>query len=91
MRRIDILTADLCDEIDDLKEAVEYWKSKYERERAELDRMISERIIDSQNGVKTALALAFAFQDKEDGSLSIPKENREALANKLSINKTDQP
>lgn len=81
MKRYEILVADLCEEIDALKESVAYWRNKYESERNERNKESSKRLEESKKGVANALLLALSVTDNPDGSLSISKETREELAN----------
>jgi hypothetical protein len=87
--RSNLLFQELCMEIDDLREAVAYWKEKYEKEATENNRRIDEQLKSSQVGVANMLALAFALQDNQDGSLSISKEKRLVLCDTIKTTTTD--
>lgn len=81
MKTIDLTVSKLCDEIDYLKEEVEYWKQKFEAERGENNTLLKERMEEAQKGVATALMLCMSVKDAPDGSLVIDKEDRKELAN----------
>lgn len=70
----------LCLEIDDLKEQVEFWKSKYETEIQERNIEWKERSEEAMRGVGNALLFALSVQDDENGNLVISKESRKELA-----------
>jgi hypothetical protein len=90
MNRQDVLIYDLCDEIDELKAAVKYWKQKFEEERAENIKATNERLEESKKGIANALLLCLSVKDNPDGSLSISKEDRYMLAeNILSSDQDD--
>lgn len=78
--RKEILVSDLCNEIDSLKEEVEFWKEKYEKEREEYLSVQSRHWEDTKKGVANALMFALHVKDAEDGSLVIRKEDRKVLA-----------
>lgn len=80
MQRIEILTADLCEEIDYWKSEANKWKSLYEEERDANIKAMNERFEESKKGVANALLFALSVSDNPDGSLSINKENRKQLA-----------
>lgn len=80
MKTIDKTVFDLCDEVDYWKEQAEYWKAKYEEERKKYDQMLNENLDRAKQGVANALKFALSVQEGEDGSLLIPKENRQQLA-----------
>ena len=70
----------LCEEIDDLKEAVEYYKNLYETERASNNKMLKDNLDSAKKGVANALRFALSISDDENGNLVISKENRKDLA-----------
>jgi hypothetical protein len=70
----------LCGEIDDLKEAVAYWKQMYETERDENTKQLNDRLEESKKGVANALMFALSVSDDENGNMVVSKENRKALA-----------
>jgi len=70
----------LCEEIDDLKEAVEYYKNLYETERASNNKMLNDNLDSAKKGVANALRFALSISDDENGNLVISKENRKDLA-----------
>jgi len=70
----------LCEEIDDLKEEVKYWKQRYENEVQERNAEWKERNEQAMQGVANALHFALSVKDDENGNLVISKENREHLA-----------
>ena len=74
----------LCQEIDDLKEAVNYWKTMYETERNENMKALNERLEQSKKGIADALMFALSVSDNENGDLVISKENRMFLAENLN-------
>lgn len=80
MRKSDATFIDLCDEIDELKDAVSYWKQMYENERDASIKQMNERFEETKKGVGQALMFALSVRDNEDGSLSISKEDRKQLA-----------
>lgn len=82
-RKIDLLVSDLCDEIDELRHKVGYWKAKYIEERDARNIELNERLEESKKGVANALMFCLAIKDNEDGSLSITKEGRQSLAENI--------
>lgn len=70
----------LCEEIDDLKEAVTYWKEMYEIEKSENTRQLNESLESSKKGIANALMIALSCSDDENGNLVISKDNRATLA-----------
>lgn len=70
----------LCEEVDDLKHEVRFWKEKYEAERLELMEHLNQSIASSKKGIATALMLAFSVTDDEHGNLVLSKEDRSELA-----------
>ena len=70
----------LCQEIDDLKETVEYYKHLYETERATNNLMLKENLLSANQDVANALRLALCVSDDENGNLVISKEDRKYLA-----------
>ncbi len=70
----------LCEEIDDLKEAVAYWKQMYETERDENTKQLNDRLEESKKEVANALMFALSVSDDENGNMVVSKENRKALA-----------
>lgn len=80
MTTVDRTFYSLCDEIDDLKEAVAYWKQRYENEVQERNAEWKERNEQAMQGVANALRFALAVSDDENGNLVISKENRKELA-----------
>lgn len=70
----------LCYEIDDLKEAVAYWKDKYEEVVAERNAEWAERSKQTLQDVGNALRFALSVTDDIDGNLVISKEDRINLA-----------
>lgn len=83
MKTMDITFYSLCAEIDNLKEAVAYWKEMYETEKAENNKQLKESLEQSKKGVANALMFAFSASDDEKGNLVISKENRKLLAENL--------
>jgi citrate synthase len=83
MKTMDRTFYSLCEEIDDLKEAVAYWKGMYETERDENNKQLNERLEQSKKGVANALMFALSVSDDENGNLVISKENRKSLAENL--------
>jgi hypothetical protein len=79
-RQIDLTVSQLCYKIDDLREEVEYWKTKYEEEVAENNKRLNESIEMSKRGLANALMFALSVTDDEKGNLVIPKEKRKKLA-----------
>ena len=80
MTTVDRTFYSLCDEIDDLKEAVEYWETMYETERAANNKMLNDNLENAKQGVANALRFALSVSDDENGNLVISKENRKDLA-----------
>jgi hypothetical protein len=70
----------LCYEIDDLKDQVEYWKTKYEAEIQENIQRTNESIENSKKGIANALMFALSVRDDENGNLVIDREDRKTLA-----------
>ena len=70
----------LCEEIDYLKEEVEYYKNLYETERADNCKMLNDSIDNAKQGVANALLFALSVTDDENGNLIISKEDRKNLA-----------
>ena len=80
MKKIDRTFHSLCEEIDDLKEAVEYWKTMYKTERATNNKMLNDNLETAKQGVANALRFDLYVSDDENGNLVISKENRKDLA-----------
>lgn len=80
MKTIEKNIYQLCSQIDDLKEEVLYWQTKYEEERAMNNKMLTENLASAQKGVAKALMLALSVKDDENGNLIIDKECRKELA-----------
>ena len=83
MKTMDRTFYSLCEEIDDLKEQVSYWKQMYEAERDEYNIQLNERLEQSKKGVANALMFALSVSDDENGNLVISKKNRKSLAKNL--------
>ena len=83
MRTIEINTYQLCNQIDNLKEEVLYWRKMYEDEKQFNNQMLSENLATAKAGVANALMFALSIKDDENGNLIINKEDRGKLANKL--------
>jgi hypothetical protein len=66
----------LCLEIDELKNEVEYWHSKYEEEKKANASMIDKALLDSRKDIVKAFVFVISVND---GNLVINKENRESL------------
>ena len=81
MKTIEINTYQLCNKIDDLKEEVAYWQTKYEEEKAMNNTMLNENLASAQKGVRNALMFALSVKDDTNGNLVIDKESRKELAN----------
>ena len=79
MKTIDTKFYLLCEEIDNLKEEVEYYKNLYETERADNFKMLNDNIDNAKQGVANALLFALSVTDDENGNLVISKENRKCL------------
>ena len=77
----------LCNQIDELKEEIDYWKSKFEEERNENNRMINENLSAANQGVRNALMFALCVSDNENGDLVISNENRKVLAENIKLTK----
>lgn len=80
MKRIEINIYQLCDEIDDLKEEVAYWKKAYENERDINIATTNERFEESKKGIANALKFMLAVKDDENGNLVINSADRKELA-----------
>lgn len=85
--RSEKLFLELCEEIDQLKweldqtkRDVEYWKTEYQKTLSKYTKSVND-------GVGFALKFALSVKDTEDGSLIIPKENRDLLHNTLKPQK----
>jgi hypothetical protein len=74
----------LCQEIDDLNESVEYWKSLYEAERKINNDRLNENLESAKQGVANALRFALSVSDDENGNLVISKDDRKQLAENWS-------
>lgn len=85
MKQIEKTFYSLCEEIDDLKEAVKYWKNLYETERATNNKMLNDNLETAKQGVTNALKFALSFSDDENGNLVISKENRKDLADAIKL------
>ena len=70
----------LCEEIDNLKEELEYYKNLYETEKASNNKMLNENLESAKRGVANALQFTLSVSDDENGNLVISKENRKDLA-----------
>ena len=82
MRTIEINTYQLCSQIDNLKEEVAYWQTKYEEEKAMNNKMLTENLASAKKGVANALMFALSVkEDDADGNLVIDKKSRKELAN----------
>mgnify|MGYP001156518548 CR=1 FL=1 len=79
-KTIDILTSNLCEKIDQLKEDRDYWKQKFEEEQAKYSQFLNERISQSKRDLGNALMFALSTTDNEKGDLVITQEKRETLA-----------
>jgi hypothetical protein len=73
----------LCEEIDELKESVLYWKERYENEVSERNKEWKERSEQVKKDLGTALLFALSTTDDENGNLIIKKEDRSALADRF--------
>ncbi len=80
MKTIERNIYQLCNQIDDLKEEVDYWQTKYEEEKAMNNKMLTENLASAQKGVANALMFALSVKDDENGNLVIDKESRKELA-----------
>jgi len=80
MRTIEKNIYYLCEEIDELKEQVSYWKKMYEEERDANIKQTNERFEETKKGVANALMFALSVKDNADGSLSISKQDRKELS-----------
>lgn len=80
MRTIEINTYQLCSQIDNLKEEVAYWQTKYEEEKAMNNQMLTENLSSARNGVANALMFALSVKDDANGNLVIDKKSRKELA-----------
>ena len=83
MKTAGIYFLELCDEIDYWKAEAERWKMECEDERKARAELLNSDMESAKRGVGMALMLAMSIQDNEDGSISISKENRKELAEKL--------
>jgi len=72
----------LCEEIDDLKQEVKYWREKYEEEKRANTKMLDENLQQAKQGVANALMFALSAQDDENGNLVISKSKRKELADR---------
>jgi hypothetical protein len=70
----------LCNQIDDLQDEVQYWRTKYEDEIRQQAIESNQRLEETQRGVANALMFALSVRDDEHGNLVIPKEERKSLA-----------
>ncbi len=82
MKHFDVLVSQLCEEIDNLKEDVAYWKSQLEEERR-----LSKYEADARNkqimkNVSSVLKLALVLEKDSEGNLVIPKKKRTEFINK---------
>ena len=80
MKTIERNVHQLCNQIDDLKDQVEYWKSKYEQEVKERNEEINQRLEETRKGVANALMFALSVKDDANGNLVISNEDRKELA-----------
>lgn len=81
--RHDLLTSELCEEIDELKEQVKYYKRLYEEERNLNTLTMNESLESAKKGVANALMFALSVSDAPDGSLVISKQDRKELADRF--------
>ncbi len=81
MKTIERNIYQLCNQIDDLKEEVLYWQTKYEEEKTMNNQMLTENLASAQKGVVNALMFALSVKDDENGNLVINKKSRKELAN----------
>jgi len=79
MKTVDRTFHLLCEEIDDLKQEVEYWKKMYKFEVDERNAETFERNETTKRDLANVFKLAFATSNDEDGNLIISKENRKKL------------
>jgi len=80
MKTVERAFYSFCEEIDDLKEAVEYYKNLYETEKAANNLMVSENLLSAKQDVANALLFALSVSDDKNGNLVISKEDRNSLA-----------
>jgi len=80
MKKIEETFYSLCEEIDDLKEAVEYYKNLYANEKASNDKILNENLDSAKKGIANALRFALSIADDENGDLVISKEKRKDLS-----------
>ena len=73
----------LCSQIDDLHEEVEYWRTKYEKEKLEYNNMLNQNMIQAKRDLSNAFQFVFATQTDENDNLIISSKNRKQLANNL--------
>ena len=83
MKTSDRTIFSLCEEIDELKETVNYYKDLYEKEKEINVKTLNDNLLSSKKDLAKTLLLAFSFSDDKDGNLVIPKKNRKLLQNNL--------
>jgi hypothetical protein len=70
----------LCEEIDDLKQEVAYYKDLFEKERKLNSQTLNDNLKAAQKGVANALMFAMSVSDDMEGNMVIKKEDRVKLA-----------
>lgn len=83
MKRIELNIYHLCEEIDELKDTVQYWKIKYEKEKKAFDDFVAQAHESQQQSLSQLLTFCFAFKETPDGSLVISPESKEKLKEDL--------
>lgn len=73
----------LCNEIDDLKCEVEYWKNLYQEQLKENQQMFNEKSEEIHKNLSNTIQLAFKLKEDGDGNLYINKDDRKVIAEKL--------
>lgn len=81
MKTIDKTVSNLCSQIDELQEEVNYWQKKYEEEIKERQKEQEERFTQVKTDLANTVAFAMCMQEDKDGSLFISSEDRKDIIN----------
>ncbi len=84
MKTIDIKFFELCDEIDQWKEEVKFWKDKYEKLEKDYKNHLDNSLKSAQKDVANILTFALHATDDKNGNLVISKNSREIIKKQLN-------
>jgi hypothetical protein len=77
---INRVISELCYEIDDLKQQIQFWRERYEQEVQERNQETNQRIEQTNKDIGNLLCFALSVRDNENGDLVIPATERKQLA-----------